>query len=174
MFHIFWVCFIVFNLFLLSSSAFYHLGLFEGKTGSLLHPVMMIGMLTLSVSTGLLGFEWRRQRTIGDDISSLKKSLPDLGGASTVSEALTAAKSAETPDLTLLAKLEAALPVDAQIRDLQNERKELVAKGPRDKHYGQGAWLAFIGTCFAIEVCAMNSVPEIESYLKGTLFLHGH
>jgi hypothetical protein len=130
----------------------YHQGLFEGKTGSLLHPVMMIGMLTLSVSTALLGFEWKRQRTIGDDISSLKKTLPDLGGAASVSDALVAAKSAESPDRSLLSKLETALPIDAQIRDLQNQRKELVAKGPRDKHYGQGAWLAFIGTCFAIEV----------------------
>jgi hypothetical protein len=36
-------------------------GLFEGKTGSLLHPVAMLGMLALSVSTALLGFDWRRQ-----------------------------------------------------------------------------------------------------------------
>lgn len=36
-------------------------GIFEGKTGSLLHPVTMIGMLALSISTALLGFEWRRQ-----------------------------------------------------------------------------------------------------------------
>lgn len=132
------------------------LGIFEGKTLSLLHPTMMIGMLTLSASTALLGFEWRRQRTIGDEITTLKKSLPDLGGASSVAEALSVAKAAETLDGSLVGKLEAALPVDAKIKDLQNERKELVAKGPRDKHYGQGAWLAFIGTCFAIEVRAMK------------------
>lgn len=36
-------------------------GVFEGKTGSILHPVMMFGMLALSISTALLGFEWRRQ-----------------------------------------------------------------------------------------------------------------
>jgi hypothetical protein len=36
-------------------------GIFEGKTGSLLHPVMMFSLLALSVSTALLGFEWRRQ-----------------------------------------------------------------------------------------------------------------
>ena len=36
-------------------------GIFEGKTGSLLHPVTMFSMLALSVSTALLGFEWRRQ-----------------------------------------------------------------------------------------------------------------
>jgi hypothetical protein len=36
-------------------------GLFEGRTGSILHPITMFGMLALSVSTALLGFEWRRQ-----------------------------------------------------------------------------------------------------------------
>jgi hypothetical protein len=38
-------------------------GIFEGRTGSLLHPIMMVSLLALSVSTALLGFNWRRQRT---------------------------------------------------------------------------------------------------------------
>mmetsp|Transcript_9262 Transcript_9262/g.22496 ORF Transcript_9262/g.22496 Transcript_9262/m.22496 type:complete len:298 (-) Transcript_9262:223-1116(-) len=126
-------------------------GLFEGKTGSLLHPVMMFGMLALSASTALLGFDWRRQRTIGDEISTLKKSLPDLGGASSVSEALAACQAAEEVDSTRVARLQSALSVDSQIKELQDERKALAAKGPRDKHYGQGATLAFLGTVFAIE-----------------------
>mmetsp|Transcript_30038 Transcript_30038/g.64364 ORF Transcript_30038/g.64364 Transcript_30038/m.64364 type:complete len:298 (+) Transcript_30038:77-970(+) len=126
-------------------------GIFEGKTGSLLHPVMMFGMLTLSVSTALLGFEWRRQRTIGDEISALKKTLPKFDGASSVSEALKACKAEEEVDSAQLSRLQAALPIDAQIKDLQTERKTLAAKGPKDKHYGQGAMLAFLGTVFAIE-----------------------
>lgn len=126
-------------------------GIFEGKTGSLLHPVMMFGMLALSASTALLGFDWRRQRTIGDEISGLKKTLPDLGGASSVSDALKACQAAEEVDSTQLARLQSALPIDSQIKELQDERKALVAKGPRDKHYGQGAMLAFLGTIFAIE-----------------------
>jgi hypothetical protein len=92
------------------------------------------------------------QRTIGDEISSLKKTLPNLGGASTVTEALASARAAETPDSALIAKLQAAVPVDAQIKELQQERKTLSEKGPRDKHYSQGSILAFIGTIFAIEV----------------------
>jgi hypothetical protein len=36
-------------------------GLFEGRSFSVLHPITMFGMLALSVSTALLGFEWRRQ-----------------------------------------------------------------------------------------------------------------
>ena len=103
-------------------------GIFEGKTGSLLHPVMMFGMLTLSVSTALLGFEWRRQRTIGDEISALKKTLPKFDGASSVSEALKACKAEEEVDSAQLSRLQAALPIDAQIKDLQTERKTLAGK----------------------------------------------
>jgi len=126
-------------------------GIFEGKTGSLLHPVMMFGMLTLSASTAVLGFEWRRQRTIGDEISALKKTLPKLNSASSVEEALKACQAAEEIDSAKVAQLQAALPIDSQIKELQDERKTLAAKGPRDKHYGQGATLAFLGTVFAIE-----------------------
>jgi hypothetical protein len=67
-------------------------GLFEGRIGSLLHPVAMGSMFVLSIYTAYLGFQWRRQRTIGDEISTLKKSLPNLDGAGSVSAALVAAK----------------------------------------------------------------------------------
>lgn len=127
-------------------------GIFEGRTLSLLHPFMMLGMLGLSVSTALLGFNWRRQRTIGDEISEIKKRLPDLGGAKTVSEAIAAAKAAETVDSALVSKLEAALPVQEEIDSLTAERKDLSQGNNRDRHFNQGALLAFIGTAFAIEV----------------------
>jgi hypothetical protein len=128
-------------------------GIFEGRIGSLLHPVMMISLLTLSVSTAVLGLEWRRQRTIGDDISKLKKSIPDLGGASSVSAAVTAAKAAESPDNALISKLQAALSVEDEVKAMQAERKELAAKAPKDQHFSQGVTLALLGTVFAIEVC---------------------
>ncbi len=151
-------------------------GIFEGKTLSLLHPAMMAGMLGLSVSTALLGFDWRRQRTIGDDISALKKQLPDLGGASSVSQAIAAAKAAE--DTVLVAKLQGSLPVEAQIKDLQTERKTLSEKGPRDKHFSQGSLLAFIGTLFAIEVCITISLfskihQSFSYFIATTKFLPG-
>ena len=127
-------------------------GIFEGRTGSLLHPVIMGSLLLFSVSTALLGFDWRRQRTIGDEIASLKKTLPNLGGASTVGAAIEEATKAEPVDAAYVAQLQASLGTDAQIKELQDERKELAAKGARDKHYSQGALLAFMGTLFAIEV----------------------
>ncbi|KAL7497399.1 hypothetical protein ACHAWT_008188 [Skeletonema menzelii] len=126
-------------------------GIFEGRTGSLLHPIAMFSMAAFSVSTGLLGFQWRRQRTLGEEISSLKKSLPDLAGASSVADALQNAQSAETVDSAYVAKLKAAMPIESQINELQKERKDLASAGPKDKHFSQGALLAFIGTAFAIE-----------------------
>lgn len=127
-------------------------GIFEGRTGSLLHPIAMFGMAALSASTALLGFQWRRQRTLGDEISALKKTLPDLGGASSVSDALAAAQSAESVDSALVSKLKAALPVESEINALTKERKDVAGAGPRDKHFNQGSLLMFIGIAFAIEV----------------------
>ena len=128
-------------------------GIFEGRIGSLLHPTMMVSLLTFSVWTAVLGFQWRRQRTIGDDISKLKKTIPDLGGASSVSEAVTAAKAAESPNNALISNLQAALSVEGEVKALQTERKELAAKAPKDQHFNQGVTLALLGTVFAIEVC---------------------
>ncbi len=128
-------------------------GIFEGRTGSLLHPAAMFAMAAFSLSTGLLGFQWRRQRTLGEEISSLKKTLPDLAGASSIADALQIAQSAETVDSAYVAKLKAAMPIEKEINELTKERKDLASAGPRDKHFSQGALLAFIGTAFAIEVC---------------------
>ena len=124
----------------------------------MLHPIAMFGMAAMSASTALLGFQWRRQRTLGDEISALKKSLPDLGGAASVSDALAAAQSAETVDSALVSKLKAALPVESEINALTKERKDLASAGPRDKHFNQGSVLLFTGIAFAIEVCVISLV----------------
>lgn len=122
-------------------------GLFEGKTGSLLHPVSMFAMVALSISTGLKGFAWRRQRTIGDEISELKKLIPSYEG-SKISDGIAAAEAAE--DMALVGKLKAAMPIQSQVDELVAERKELSSQGNRDSHFNQGATLAFIGTTMAI------------------------
>jgi hypothetical protein len=125
-------------------------GIFEGKTGSLLHPVSMAGMFVLSVYTAFLGFQWRRQRTIGDEISALKNTLPEFDGPS-LSEAIATLEGAEEVDTYKVNALKLALPIQADIDSLIAERKELSTQGNRDKHFSQGALLAFIGTFFAIE-----------------------
>lgn len=124
-------------------------GLFEGKTGSLLHPVIMGSMFLLSCTTALKGFQYKRQRTLGDEITALKKTLPNLGGAGSLKDAIAEAESAE--DAALAKKLKAALPIQSDIDALVAERKELSKQNLRDSHWNQGAILAFMGTAFAIE-----------------------
>lgn len=126
-------------------------GIFEGRTGSLLHPVIMGGTFMLSVSAALKGFQYRRQRTMGGEISALKKTLPAFSGSS-LTAAITAAETAEEVDNALVSKLKAAMPIQKQIDELQAERKELSSKNLRDNHFAQGSLLAFLGTAFAIEV----------------------
>lgn len=125
-------------------------GIFEGRTGSLLHPIIMGGTFLFSLSTAFKGFQYRRQRTMGDEISALKKTLPDFGGASNILDAIKLAEEAE--NTSLAAQLKAAIPTQREIDALVAERKDLSKQGLRDSHYNQGALLAFIGTAFAIEV----------------------
>lgn len=121
-------------------------GLFEGRIGSLLHPTMMVSLLTFSLSTALLGFQWRRQRTMGDEIKDLKKTLPDLNGAASVSAALQ-----EATEPAQINALKAAIATETQVNELVAERKGLVAAAPKDKHFSQGTILVLLGTVFAIE-----------------------
>lgn len=95
-----------------------------------------------------LGFDWRRQRTLGDEISTLKKTLPTYSEP-TLTEAIAAAE--ENQEMYLASQLKQALPTQKLISDLTTERKELSKAAPRDQHFSQGALLAFLGTAFAIE-----------------------
>jgi hypothetical protein len=140
-------------------------GLFEGKTGSLLHPVIMGSMFALSLSTALKGFQYRRQRTMGAEIKALKQTLPSLNGASNLSAAIASAQAAEEVDSAMIAKLQSAMPIENEINALLAERKELSSKGLRDGHFSQGAILAFLGTAFAIEVCTNFSMLCVLSLL---------
>lgn len=126
-------------------------GIFEGRTGSLLHPLTMGSLFVFSLYTAFLGFQWRRQRTIGDEIAELKKSMPSLGSYKTINEALASG------EIDNAAALQAAIPIEQQIQALTAERKELSSQNNRDRHYGQGSWIALIGTLFAIEVNPIQS-----------------
>jgi len=121
-------------------------GIFEGRTGSLLHPITMATLLLFSLSTGFLGFQYRRQRGIGEEINVLKKTLPKFK-AKSIQEAL------QEEDLapSQIAMLQQGLQVEQQISGLQVERKDLASQGLKDKHFNQGTLLALFGTAFAIE-----------------------
>jgi len=123
-------------------------GIFEGKTGSLLHPITMGSLFFLQISTALKGIKWRRQREIGDEISTLKKQMPKLPeGASSLNDAIAMGKEAGS-DVSVY---QGALAIESQIANLTAERKELASQNNRESHYQQGALVAAIGTAFAIE-----------------------
>lgn len=110
-------------------------GILEGRTAALVHPAVMITLFTLTGYAGYLGWQWRRTRTIGDDIKALKAQLPKPAAA--------AEGAAPAPPS----------PLDGQITALEKERKELIAGGFKDKHTVAGSILLAFGVSIAVEGC---------------------
>lgn len=50
-------------------------GILEGRTLSLIHPVVMGCLFFYTLWAGFLGWQWRRVRTIQDEINELKKQV---------------------------------------------------------------------------------------------------
>lgn len=50
-------------------------GILEGRTISLVHPIVMAGLLLYTLYAGYLGWQWRRVRTIQAEINQLKKQV---------------------------------------------------------------------------------------------------
>lgn len=107
-------------------------GLLEGRTAALVHPAVMGVLFGLTSYAGYLGWQWRRARTLGDDIKALKAQLPKPAADGT----------AAPPS-----------PLDGQIAALETERKGIIAAGVRDKHSAAGAVLLAFGVGIAVEGC---------------------
>ena len=127
-------------------------GLLEGRTSALIHPFFLGGMWFASVYAGYLGWQWRRVRTTGDEISALKATMPASAGADGAAVELSPAQK-ET---------------QGKIDELTATRKELVAGGYKDKHNNVGSFLLAFGTCLAVE-------GGMNTYLRtGKLFPGPH
>ena len=48
-------------------------GILEGRTLALVHPIVMGGLFVYTLWAGYLGWQWRRVRTIQEEINTLKK-----------------------------------------------------------------------------------------------------
>ena len=57
-------------------------GILEGRIASLMHPTTMALLFLTSLYSLSLGLEWRKLRTLGDDIKQLNAQLPKLASAS--------------------------------------------------------------------------------------------
>lgn len=143
-------------------------GILEGRTASMLHPVTMLMLFCTSVYSGSLGLKWRQLRSVGEEIKSLNKELPQLSTgkassplAETVSKikaelaTLVGSEDNDTPlrvavlnkDLSLAA---AAAAVDSKIIELTSQRKQLQGQNLKDKHWLTGSVLLGVGVSVSI------------------------
>jgi hypothetical protein len=56
-------------------------GILEGRSFALLHPLVMGGLFGYTLWAGYLGWQWRRVRTVQDEINDLKKQLKPAAAA---------------------------------------------------------------------------------------------
>ncbi|XP_073125046.1 uncharacterized protein [Henckelia pumila] len=105
-------------------------GILEGRSFALIHPIVMSGLFLYTLYAGYLGWQWRRVRTIQDEINVLKKQVikPEDGDQA-------------PPEPS---------PLEAKIQQLTEERKELIKGSYRDKHFNAGSILLGFGVFEAI------------------------
>jgi len=112
-------------------------GPLEGKASSLVHPLIMPILFLVTLYTGLLGWNWRRARLIGADISDLRKQMPKEA-------------EEEDPDPE---HARTAKALKDQIAALTSERTELVQGKPKDRHFEVSSLLLGGGiffTCYGV------------------------
>mmetsp|Transcript_15963 Transcript_15963/g.28634 ORF Transcript_15963/g.28634 Transcript_15963/m.28634 type:complete len:365 (+) Transcript_15963:92-1186(+) len=138
-------------------------GALEGGVPALVHPVMMGGLYLTTLYAGFLGWQWRRVRTLGDEINELKNQKPTLKSGKSVAfpigplldELKAELGSADDATKAVLqsdiSALQAFAPVDSEIQGLVATRKELTAGNYRDRHFNLASLLLFLGAGFAIE-----------------------
>ena len=56
-------------------------GIMEGRTFSMMHPIVEGGLFVATLYAGYLGWQWRRARTIGEEIKVLKAKQPKVAVA---------------------------------------------------------------------------------------------
>ncbi|XP_020414058.1 uncharacterized protein LOC18784560 isoform X1 [Prunus persica] len=103
-------------------------GILEGRTFALIHPIAMGGLFVFTLWTGYLGWQWRRVRTIQNEINELKKQVKP---------------TPVTPEGTPVE--EPPSPFALKIQQLSEERKELVKGSYRDRHFNAGSILLAFG-----------------------------
>ncbi|XP_039135241.1 uncharacterized protein LOC120272475 [Dioscorea cayenensis subsp. rotundata] len=135
-------------------------GILEGRSLALIHPIVMSGLFLYTLWAGYLGWQWRRVRTIQNEINELKQQVKPPAPAAVTAGAQSAAASPPPP-----ASLS---PIESQIQKLTEERKELIKGSFRDRHFNAGATLLGFGVFEAVAGC-------VNTYLRtGKLFPGPH
>ena len=72
-------------------------GILEGRSFALLHPLVMGGLFGYTLWAGYLGWQWRRVRTVQDEINDLKKQLKPAAAAAPAAVGAGDASSSAAP-----------------------------------------------------------------------------
>ncbi|TVU33603.1 hypothetical protein EJB05_25428 [Eragrostis curvula] len=131
-------------------------GILEGRSVALLHPLVMGGLFGYTLWAGYLGWQWRRVRTVQDEINELKKQVKPAATPAAVG-----AGNAPPPPAP-------KSPVEIKIDELTEERKKLLKGSFRDRHFNAGSILLGLGV--------LESVGgAVNTYLRtGKLFPGPH
>ncbi|KAK3435296.1 hypothetical protein EUGRSUZ_D02642 [Eucalyptus grandis] len=109
-------------------------GILEGRTLALVHPIVMGGLFVYTLWAGYLGWQWRRVRTLQDELNELKKQVKPAPVSVASDGSSSPPQQAPPPS-----------PVELKIRQLTEERKELIKGGYRDRHFNAGSILLAFG-----------------------------
>ncbi|CAL5024350.1 unnamed protein product [Urochloa decumbens] len=137
-------------------------GILEGRSFALVHPLVMGGLFAYTLWAGYLGWQWRRVRTIQDEINDLKKQLKPAATPAAVAAGGDASSSSAPPPPAPKS------PVEIKIDELTEERKKLLKGSFRDRHFNAGSILLGLGV--------LESVGgAVNTYLRtGKLFPGPH
>eukprot|EP00262_Sarcandra_glabra_P008016 TRINITY_DN21187_c0_g1_i1.p1 TRINITY_DN21187_c0_g1~~TRINITY_DN21187_c0_g1_i1.p1 ORF type:complete len:280 (-),score=28.75 TRINITY_DN21187_c0_g1_i1:199-1038(-) len=102
-------------------------GLLEGRTLALVHPLVMGSLFFYTLWAGYLGWQWRRVRTIQNEINELKKEVKPV-------------LAVESAELTVPIS-----PAESKIQQLTEERRELIKGSYKDRHFNAGSILLAFG-----------------------------
>ncbi|KAF8033559.1 hypothetical protein BT93_D2221 [Corymbia citriodora subsp. variegata] len=109
-------------------------GILEGRTLALIHPIVMSGLFAYTLWAGYLGWQWRRVRTVQDEINELKKQVKPAPVSVASDGSSSPPQEAPPPS-----------PVQLKIQQLTEERKELIKGGYKDRHFNAGSILLAFG-----------------------------
>ncbi|XP_020674228.1 uncharacterized protein LOC110093628 [Dendrobium catenatum] len=115
-------------------------GILEGRSFALIHPLVMGGLFFYTVWTGYLGWQWRRVRTIQEEINELKKQVKSPVPAAVAAGGVESGSQEPAPPPQA-----AISSVERKISQLSEERKELLKGGFRDRHFNAGSILLGFG-----------------------------
>ncbi|KAG6492711.1 uncharacterized protein LOC122001478 [Zingiber officinale] len=123
-------------------------GILEGRSFAVIHPIAMGGLFFYTLWAGYLGWQWRRVRTIQDEINELKKQVAPAAAPTPVP----AGADSGAPRPPPLAA-PAPSPVESKIQQLTEERKALLKGSYRDRHFNAGSILLGFGVLEAVAGC---------------------